>query len=83
MAVLSDGSVSATWRTEDSSVAGLEPLGIDYIFRGGLAVSGNHGTAAVYIGAERLTDSWTDFNEGPVTIGFIALELTASLHSFE
>ncbi len=80
LAVLADGSVSLTQRTEDTLVTGLAPLGIDCSLRGGIAVSGETGRAALYLGVERLTDSWTDFNEEPVDIHFISVELTSEIN---
>ena len=75
--ITADASAAITWRSEDTTVEGLEPVGLDYNLRAGLTAASENGIAALYIGTERLTDSWTDFSELPVFINYISLELTS------
>ena len=77
--VVLDGVVSATGRSPDALVTGLDPVGIDYELRCGLAACGTEGRAAFFIGFEHLTDSWDDFEQQPVDLWYITLELTGGI----
>ncbi|MDC7228107.1 MAG: hypothetical protein PQJ61_15190 [Spirochaetales bacterium] len=77
IAVVLDGTAGLTKREENTRVSGIKPWGFDFTGNAGLALTGAAGEIKFFMGTERLTDTWTDYNETAVQIHYITLELAA------